>query len=112
MRRRLRSAIWPFHRHSLPQLAIDAVLVAGAYFLAYRLRFDSGVPRRYEHLLTTTLPWAVVASLIVFTLFGMYAKQWRYVGQRDFVAILQAVIVAAVVLTAAIAVIHPTTVAS
>ena len=44
MRRRLRAVIWPFHRHSLPQLAIDAVLVAGAYFLAYRLRFDAGRP--------------------------------------------------------------------
>jgi FlaA1/EpsC-like NDP-sugar epimerase len=112
MRRRLRSAIWPFHRHSLPQLAIDAVLVAGAYFLAYRLRFDSGVPHRYDQLFAATLPWAVPASLVVFVLFGMYAKHWRFVGQRDYVTILQAVIVATLVLMGAIAVLHPTTVES
>ena len=40
MRRRLGSAAFPVHRHSLPQVALDAGLVALAYFLAYRLRFD------------------------------------------------------------------------
>jgi FlaA1/EpsC-like NDP-sugar epimerase len=112
MRRRIRLAIGPFHRHSLPQLAIDAVLVAGAYFLAYRLRFDQGVPARYEHLFETTVPWAVPASVAVFALFGMYAKHWRFSTQRDFVSIVQAVFVASVVLMAAIALFHPATVPS
>jgi FlaA1/EpsC-like NDP-sugar epimerase len=112
MRRRLRSAVWPLHRHSAPQLAIDAVLIAGAYFLAYRLRFDSGIPHRYHQLFSATLLWALPASLVVFSLFGLYAKHWRFVAQRDFVAILQAVIVATLVLMAAIAVLHPTTVQS
>ncbi len=40
MRRRMRSAAFPVHRHSVPQVALDAVLVALAYYLAYRLRFD------------------------------------------------------------------------
>ena len=48
MRRRLRSAAFPLHRHSIPQLAIDGALVAAAYYLSYRLRFDTGTPKRYE----------------------------------------------------------------
>ncbi|MFL5845576.1 MAG: polysaccharide biosynthesis protein [Solirubrobacteraceae bacterium] len=113
MRRRLRTpAIGTFHRHSVPQLAIDALLIAAAYFLAYRLRFDSGVPARYQDLFETTIPWAVPTSVVVFALFGLYGKHWRYVTQRDFMAVVQSVFVATVVLMAAIAVIHPTTVPS
>src|SRR3954451_19668032 len=112
MRRRFRLAIWPLHRHSLPQVAIDAVLVAGAYFLAYLLRFDQGVPKRYDDLFLTTLPWVVLVSVAVFALFGLYAKHWRYSTQRDFLVILQAVLVASVVIMAAVAVFHPATVAS
>src|SRR5687767_11306280 len=112
MRRRFWAAARPFHRHSLPQLVVDAALVAAAYFLAYRLRFDQGIPPRYEELLTTTLPWAVPASVGVFALFGLYDKHWRYVTQRDFMAIAQAVLVATVVLMAAVGPFHPTTVDS
>ena len=112
MRRRFRMAIWPFHRHSLPQLAIDAVLVAAAYFLAYQLRFDAGMPPRYEELLEASVPWVVPAVLAVFLLFGLYAKHWRYSTQSDFVAVVQAAIVATLVVTGAIALFHPATVES
>ncbi|HYF25989.1 MAG TPA: polysaccharide biosynthesis protein, partial [Baekduia sp.] len=109
MRRRLRSAAIPLHRHSLPQLAIDGVLVALAYWLAYRLRFDRGVPERYAELRDATILPAVVAALVVFALFRMYEKWWRYVGQRDYVGILQAVVVTTLFLPAYVAVFDPVT---
>jgi FlaA1/EpsC-like NDP-sugar epimerase len=107
MRQRLRSAALPLHRHSLPQLGIDAALVALAYFLAFRLRFDAGIPTDYGDLLAATLPYVVAASVLVFTMFGLYEKFWRYVGQRDYVKIGQAVIVATLFVPAFNALFHP-----
>jgi FlaA1/EpsC-like NDP-sugar epimerase len=107
MRQRLRSAALRLHRHSVPQLGIDAALVALAYLLAFRLRFDGGIPARYGDLFTSTLPYVVAASLLIFTLFGLYEKWWRYVGQRDYVGIVQAVIVATLFVPAFNALFHP-----
>ena len=63
MRRRTRLAALPVHRHSLPQLVVDAGLVALAYFLAYRLRFDGGVPTDYQQLFEHTLSFVVIGSV-------------------------------------------------
>src|SRR5438270_487160 len=107
MRRRIRSAAFPLHRHSLPQLAVDGALVAFAYYLAFQLRFDSGVKGSYLLLLQRTWWWAMVISLVVFTLFRLYQRWWRYAGQRDYEAILRAVVVSTLALVGAVAVLHP-----
>ena len=93
MRRRLRSAAFPVHRHALPQLLVDGGLVALAYFLAFWLRFADGFKSsnaRYEHLLDATIIWVVVATLIVLAAFGQYQRLWKFVGQRDYEAVLPA----------------------
>jgi FlaA1/EpsC-like NDP-sugar epimerase len=112
MRRRLRSAAVPLHRHSLLQLAIDGGLVAVAYYLSYRLRFDAGVPEKYQRLFEATLPWVVVAALVVFTLFRLEVKQWRYTGHRDYMGVVEAVAANTLVLAGFIAIVHPVTVPS
>jgi FlaA1/EpsC-like NDP-sugar epimerase len=75
------------------QVAVDACLVALAYYLAYVLRFDEGVPPRYEELLTETVVFVVVLKLALFAAFGLYSKLWRFVDQADFESIVKAVIV-------------------
>jgi FlaA1/EpsC-like NDP-sugar epimerase len=112
MRRRIRSAAFPVHRHAIPQLVVDGVLVALAYFLAFWLRFEDGrwgPGHVYGHLFDETIAWAVLATLAALTAFGQYQRLWRYVGQRDYEAVLKAVIVATVVIVGAIALIHPVT---
>jgi FlaA1/EpsC-like NDP-sugar epimerase len=109
MRRRLRAAGRPLHRHSLPQLAIDAVLVGLAYYLAFQLRFDSAVPQRYDDLFEATFWWAVPGSLVVFTLFRLYQKWWRYVSQRDMLSVIEAVAVSTLLLVGFVALAHPVT---
>ena len=107
MRRRPRSAAVPVHRHALPQIALDACLVGLAHYLSYQLRFDEGVPERYQQLMERSLTIAVVGSLLVFWAFGLYRHWWRYASQREFFRVVQAVFVATLVMVGGIAVLDP-----
>jgi FlaA1/EpsC-like NDP-sugar epimerase len=101
------SAARPVHRHSLLQLLIDGALVALAYFLAFQLRFDRGVPARYEQLLEATIGPVVFGTLTIFALSGLYQRWWRFLGQRDYEALLRAVVLATIALVGVIALVHP-----
>jgi FlaA1/EpsC-like NDP-sugar epimerase len=110
MRRRIRSAAFPIHRHALPQLVVDGVLVALAYFLAFWLRFEGGFDsanERYRHLFGTTIIGVVAVTLIVLATFGQYQRLWRFFGRRDYEAVLQAVLISTVVVVGVIALLHP-----
>ena len=110
MRRRLRSAAFPLHRHSLPQLVVDAALVALAYYLAFWLRFEGetgGVPLRYHRLLMATWLWVVLGTVLILAASRVYQRRWRYVSQRDIELLLRALIAGTVLLVAIVAVTHP-----
>ena len=109
MRRRFSSAAFPVHRHSLSQVALDAGLVALAYYLAYRLRFDGagGVPELYHDLFVRTLGFVVIGNVAIFTLFGLYRHWMRYASQAEYLRIAQACLAAVLALVAYIAVVQP-----
>jgi FlaA1/EpsC-like NDP-sugar epimerase len=112
MRRRIRSAAFPVHRHSVPQLLVDGVLVALAYYLAFRLRFTDGLGganERYGDLLSHTIYWVVPVVLVTLALFGQYQRLWTFVGQRDYEAVVKGLVVAMLVIVGAIAFLHPVT---
>ncbi len=75
------------------QVGVDAALLALAYWLAYVLRFDEGIPNRYQELLTATIWITVPMQVAIYAAFGLYSKLWRFVDQKDFEAILKATIV-------------------
>ena len=75
------------------QVGVDAALLALAYWLAYMLRFDDGIPQRYEELLTATIWITVPMQVAIYAAFGIYSKLWRFVDQKDFEAILKATVV-------------------
>jgi FlaA1/EpsC-like NDP-sugar epimerase len=107
MRRRLRTAALPVHRHAVPQVVLDAGLVALAYFLAYRLRFDGAVPLRYEQLFEHTIAFVVCGSLAVFAAFGFYRHWARYSSHRDYAQMALAVGVSLLALLGYVAVVQP-----
>jgi FlaA1/EpsC-like NDP-sugar epimerase len=107
MRRRIRSAAFPVHRHALPQVALDAGLVALAYYLAYRLRFDGGIPPLYHDLFTSTIAFAVLGSLICFAIAGVYRHWMRYSSQSDYLKIAEGALLAVLALVGYVAVVQP-----
>jgi FlaA1/EpsC-like NDP-sugar epimerase len=74
---------FPINRHRLWQLAADAALVAAAWWLAFQLRFDNGLPPYYDVLLERTILLVVAIKLGVFVALGFYNRWWRYVSTRD-----------------------------
>ncbi len=82
-------------------------MVALAYFLAFWLRFEGSPRQPYGQLFDDTIAWAVVVTLVTLAAFGQYQRLWRFVGQRDYEAVLKAVVVATVVVVGAIALLHP-----
>jgi FlaA1/EpsC-like NDP-sugar epimerase len=102
MRRRIRSAAFPLHRHALVQLAVDGVLVALAYHLAFQLRFEHGPSGYYAVLRERTIWWVLAGSFPVLVLARVYQRRWRYSSQRDYEAVARAVV--AIVLLAVVGV--------
>ena len=108
MPRRLPSPKDPAFRHRIVQILVDMALVALAYFLAFLLRFDQGIPSRYQDLLEQTIVFVVIGKVAIFALFGLYQKWWRYVGLRDLESIFKAVVAASLVLVGALFIWSPT----
>ena len=88
---------FPVNRHRLWQLAADAALVAAAWWLAFQLRFDRGVPPYYEALFERTILLVIAIKLAVFVAFGFYNRWWRYVSTRDMWRVVLGASVASVV---------------
>ncbi|HSE80789.1 MAG TPA: nucleoside-diphosphate sugar epimerase/dehydratase [Gaiellaceae bacterium] len=84
-------------RHRIWQIAADAALLAIAWYLAFQVRFDEGVPTRYDQFLSLGVFAVVVgAQLAVFVLFGLYQHWWRYVSIRDMWRAILAVTVGSI----------------
>ena len=73
----------PVNRHRIWQLVADSALIALAWWLAFWLRFDHGVPDPYHRLMIDTIAVVVGIKLAVFVAFGFYNRWWRYVSTRD-----------------------------
>jgi FlaA1/EpsC-like NDP-sugar epimerase len=87
----------PIGRHRIWQLVVDAGLIAAAWYLAFRLRFDPKIPPYYETLFTRTIGIVIAIQLVTFVLFGFYNRWWRYVSTRDMWGAARGVAVACLV---------------
>jgi len=64
-------------------LLLDASLVAGAYYLAFYLRFDGDIPEGFLWLFSRSVAPLVVLKILIFFAFGLYRGMWRFTGLND-----------------------------
>jgi FlaA1/EpsC-like NDP-sugar epimerase len=100
----------PVYRHRLIQIAVDAVLIALAFYLAFRLRFldaPGGIPDRYQSMLEQSIAFVVAGNLVVFYVFGLYEKWWRYFRLPDMIGVLRACAISTAVLALTFLLVKP-----
>lgn len=83
-------------------VVVHLALIAGAYALAFLLRFDLPLPPEERLRFLWTLPLLVVIRSIVFAWFHIYEGLWRYVSMRDILAMLKAVTLSSVLFVATV----------
>lgn len=77
-------------RADLPLALIDAVLVVCALGAMLTLRFDGSVPEHFWASYVSFLPVAVVVTLAVNWLWGLYGQIWRHASVLEARRILLA----------------------
>jgi len=82
------------YKRRVAEVLLDFCLIATAYYLAYRLRFEDPYEFQKEFRnFVTSLPIVLASQLISFFAFGVYRGVWRYFGMMDTVTVVKGVIV-------------------
>ncbi len=74
--------------YQIPYIIVDAVLLAGAFTLAFFLRFDFSIPPTKLELLKTFIAPVIGAKLVIYYLAGVHRMLWRYTSVRSLLTIL------------------------
>ena len=82
------------YKRRVAEILLDFCLIAIAYYLAYKLRFED--PER-EFLpefknFVSSLPVVLASTLVSFFVVGVYRGAWRYFGMMDAVTIVKGVL--------------------
>ena len=83
-------------------VCVDILLISFSLYLAFLLRFEFDIPQKYFNLFVSTLPLFILIKLMVFSCFKMHRITWRYVGIKDLMNIINALIVSGSILMALI----------
>ncbi len=91
-----------FYRRQALEVAVDALIITGAYALAYVVRFqgdEEGIMWRHG-IFQNSLWILLVTRLGAFFAFGLYRGIWRHAGFRDIVSIAYAVVTSGIAVVA------------
>jgi UDP-GlcNAc:undecaprenyl-phosphate GlcNAc-1-phosphate transferase len=78
-----RGRAWWWAHPELGVLALDGLLIAIAYLLAYLLKFEGNLSGPFLRQFQESLPYLVVVKLVVLLASGAYRPLWRYFNTGD-----------------------------
>ena len=81
-------------RNFYVMLLLDAALVAGAYYLAFHLRFDGEIPPGFLALFFRSVAPVVAMKVLIFLIFGLYRGMWRFTSLNDLRNVVAAALIA------------------
>jgi len=85
---------------------LDAILVAGSFYLAYALRFEFQLPPKQLKAMLYILPFVFIVKMSTFIFFRMYQGMWRFTSLEDMLNVIKAVIVSTVGIIFVVLAIH------
>ena len=86
------------NRHRLWQVAVDALLIAVAWYATYEVGFQISRNPGWDAYWKQTILIVIAIKLICLAGFGAYNKWWRYISLRDLDALARALLVASIAL--------------
>ena len=66
---------------------LHLLIFAGAYHLAYLIRFEFFIPPEYGKVIRETILYLLIAKALGFLVFGLFQGWWRFVSIRDILPI-------------------------
>jgi FlaA1/EpsC-like NDP-sugar epimerase len=94
------------YKRRLFEVALDALVIAFAYYLAFALRYELRLNDFLLDLFVTSLPLVLTATFGSFFLFGLYRGLWHHTGLEDLVRIGKAVACGTLLTMAALSLIY------
>ncbi len=87
-----------FNRNFFIVIALDVVLLAASWLLAYALRFEFQIPEKFLDEMIALMPVAIVVQLACLYGFDVYRGMWRFTSVGDLLNILKAFALSALVI--------------
>jgi UDP-GlcNAc:undecaprenyl-phosphate GlcNAc-1-phosphate transferase len=94
-----------YKRHMM-LVVLDFILIAFAYYLSYRLRFDGPQFPYYFQVFMKSLPIVIGCKIAVFYVMGIYRGIWGFISTSDVFVYMRACLVASLVTIAAVTFIY------
>jgi len=85
----------------------DILIIILSLYLSFLLRFEFALTEEYRRLIAIALPFFIIVKPIFFRLFRLYRITWRHVGINELFNIINATIVAELVLIVLFLVLPP-----